>query len=77
MLAPSGRRRGNGLQILDKSIDLLGREMMLEAWHSRRAIADDLAHHVLASPGGTLSITLVRTPSSSVAALYDRRDKTG
>src|SRR3954468_173724 len=39
--------RGNGLEIGDDGVDLRRLEMMLEARHARRAIADHLAHDIV------------------------------
>src|SRR5437773_2322484 len=49
-----GGRWGNGSQIRDDGFDLGGLEMILEARHARRAVADDLAHHRLLAAGRVL-----------------------
>src|SRR5215470_3000344 len=49
--SPSGRRR-NGLQIGDDGVDLRRLELIFEAWHAARAVADDAAHHLVAAARG-------------------------
>src|SRR4051812_12289680 len=46
IISPSGSWRGNGLQIRRDRGDLFGLEVMAEAGHARRAVADHLAHHI-------------------------------
>src|SRR5262245_8740100 len=45
-------RRWDGSEIRDDGFDLGRLEVILEAWHARRAVADDVAHHGVLSARG-------------------------
>src|SRR5262245_55769964 len=50
----TGSDRGDRLEISDDRVDLAALEIVLEAGHARRAIADDAADDVVVAAGGVL-----------------------